>query len=308
LSRTRRLFKELSGLVTEQLNPSTTGLDRMSLREILSAMNREDRGVARAVEAVLPQVERACELVIDAFLKGGRLIYVGAGTSGRMGVLDAAENPPTFGVPRTRVQGVIAGGWKALRQSIEGAEDLPGEGELAIEKKKVTSRDVVMGIAASRRTPFVLGALRKARSLGARTVFLVCNPPQGKGPKVDVVIAPIVGPEILSGSTRLKAATAQKMILNMVTTAAMVGTGKTYGNLMVDLRCYSEKLTERAKRIIMQASGADYARASRALEAAGRDTKVAIVMLIAGVGVDEARRRLRRHGGFVRAAIGDRTG
>jgi N-acetylmuramic acid 6-phosphate etherase len=231
------------------------------------------------------------------------LFYVGAGTSGRLGVLDAAENPPTFGVKRTMVQGIIAGGPEALRRSMEGAEDKYDDGARSVQKRGVSPEDVVVGIAASRRTPFVLGALEKAREIGAKTVFVMCNPPGSFAANVDVKICPVVGPEVLTGSTRLKAATAQKMILNMLTTAAMVKTGKTYGNLMVDLKCYSDKLTERAKRIIMRVTGVRYDRAARALKHADGETKTAIVMLAAGVDADEARRRLSKHKGFVRKAI-----
>jgi N-acetylmuramic acid 6-phosphate etherase len=288
--------------LTEQRNPASTALDMLSTVEVLRLMNREDAKAVAAVKAEVASIARAVDLVVASFEAGGRLIYVGAGTSGRLGVLDAAECPPTFGVPRTQVQGVIAGGARALRRSVEGAEDVRADGEAAMRRKRVCSRDTVMGITACSLAPFVLAALETAKTLGARTVFFSCTPV--KKPRfVDVVIHPLVGPEVLSGSTRLKAGTATKLTLNMITTASMVRMGKVYDNLMVDMRPWCHKLELRARRIIRIVSGVSKRRAEGLMVASGNDLKVALVMQMKNVGRREAGRLLAEAGGNLRAVF-----
>lgn len=297
------LFEDLYTLTTENINPQTRKIDQCSIEAILDAINREDRRVSRIVKGEIPHIAKAVKLVVRSFQQQGRLIYVGAGTSGRLGVLDASECPPTFGVSPDVVQGIIAGGPKALIRSREGVEDKAQHGADAIVQKNITRRDVVCGISASRRTPFVLGALQQARKLGARTIFIACNPRAIVNVKADVKICPVVGPEVIMGSTRMKAGTAQKLILNMITTAAMIRIGKTYGNLMVDLQMTSRKLRERSKRIVMLVTGVDYHTAASTLKQADGQVKTALVMLLSGVDADTARKRLDRTNGFVRKAI-----
>ncbi len=299
----RAIFRELATLVTEQRNPRSRRLDRMTTPEALRLMNREDQRVPRAVGREIPRIAAAVELIVGRLDAGGRLFYVGAGTSGRLGVLDAAECPPTFGTPRTLVQGIIAGGRRALVRSIEGAEDDAHASADALRKRRLSATDVVVGIMASRRTPYALGALAYGRSVGAATIAVTANPAGGARLPADVVIAPRLGPEVLTGSTRLKAGTAQKLVLNMLSTATMVRRGKVYENLMVDLRTASRKLEERTKRVFMQATGAPYGDAERWLRRAGGSLKVAIVMRRAGVTRPEAERRLKEAQGWVRQAI-----
>ena len=299
----KAIFRELRGLMTEKRNPRSRKLDRMSAAQVLRLMNREDRRVPVAVSREIPRIARAVELIVERLAEGGRLIYVGAGTSGRLGVLDATECPPTFGTPRALVQGIIAGGRRALVRSIEGAEDDADAARAALKKKHVTAKDVVVGIMASRRTPYAVGAIEYGRKVGAATIAVTANPAGGARLRCDVVIAPNVGPEVLTGSTRLKAGTAQKLVLNMLTTASMVRLGKVYENLMVDLRTASRKLEERTKRVFMHATGASYADTERWLTRAGGSLKVAIVMRRAGVGRAEAERRLKEAQGWVREAI-----
>lgn len=275
----------------------------MSTREILEIINKEDARVPEAVGKEIAKIEQAVELVVEAFSKGGRLFYVGAGTSGRLGVLDASECPPTFGVPSDQVQGIIAGGDAALRRSSEEAEDRRADGERDIAEAGVGADDVVVGIAASGRTPYVLGALQEARRRGAATVGLVCNPEAQINEYADVVIAPVVGPEVLMGSTRMKAGTAQKLVLNMISTTSMIRTGKVYSNLMVDLQATNEKLNTRALRIIQLATGCSKAQAEEAFRAAGGRAKPAIVMILTGCSADQAVRLLEEAGGFVRRAL-----
>jgi N-acetylmuramic acid 6-phosphate etherase len=301
----RAIFRELSGLVTEQRNPRSRRLDRLTTPQVLRLMNREDREVPRAVARELPRIARAVDLIVGRLGAGGRLFYVGAGTSGRLGVLDAAECPPTFGTPRTLVQGIIAGGRTALIRSIEGAEDDGRAAAAALRKKRVGRKDVVVGVMASRRTPFAIAALGYGRTVGAATIAVTANPAGGRRLPADVVIAPRVGPEVVTGSTRLKAGTAQKLVLNMLSTATMVRLGKVYENLMVDLRTASRKLEERTKRVFMHATGARYDETDRWLKRAGGSLKVAIVMRRAGVTRAEARRRLKEAQGWVRQAIQD---
>ena len=299
----KAIFRELGRLVTEQRNPRSKNLDRLTTTQILNLMNREDRRVPAAVGREIRNISRAVDLIVERLARGGRLFYVGAGTSGRLGVLDATECPPTFGTPRTLVQGIIAGGRRALVRSVEGAEDDPKAAAAALKKRRVSERDIVVGIMASRRTPYAVGALKYGRAIGAATIAVTANPAGGSPLRCDVIIAPRVGPEVLTGSTRLKAGTAQKLVLNMLTTGAMVRLGKVYENLMVDLKTASRKLEERTKRVFMNATGASYAETGRWLKRAGGSLKVAIVMRRAGVTRAEAERRLKEAQGWVREAI-----
>jgi len=299
----KAIFRELGRLVTEQRNPRSKNLDRLTTTQILMLMNREDRRVPAAVGREIRNISRAVDLIVERLARGGRLFYVGAGTSGRLGVLDATECPPTFGTPRTLVQGIIAGGRRALVRSVEGAEDDPKAAAAALKKRRVSERDIVVGIMASRRTPYAVGALKYGRAIGAATIAVTANPAGGSPLRCDVIIAPRVGPEVLTGSTRLKAGTAQKLVLNMLTTGAMVRLGKVYENLMVDLKTASRKLEERTKRVFMNATGASYAETGRWLKRAGGSLKVAIVMRRAGVTRAEAERRLKEAQGWVREAI-----
>jgi N-acetylmuramic acid 6-phosphate etherase len=288
--------------LTEQRNPRTMRIDQLSSLEIVDLINAEDRLVSAAVSDERLQVARAIDLVVDCFGKGGRLIYVGAGTSGRLGVLDASEMPPTYRTDPDLVQGVMAGGYEALLRAQEGAEDHPEDGAAAMDDRNVGANDFVLGIAASGTTPYVHGALKRARELGARTGFLLCTyPSEELLQSHDVVIAPLVGPEVVTGSTRMKAGTATKMVLNMISTGAMVRTGKVYGNLMVDLQVTCEKLQDRGERILMETVGVDRAEAERLLEASGGHVKTAIVMKRLGVDAAEARRRLEQVGGAIAA-------
>ena len=297
------MFDEIARLATEQRNPRTMDLDRLSTPEVLERLNDEDAQVAAAVRGEIPFVAQAVELAHASLVAGGRILYVGAGTSGRLGVLDASECPPTFGVPPEWVQGIIAGGYGALLQAVEGAEDRADAGAEQMRRAKVEPRDFVVGIAASRRTPFVVAALAEARKRGARTALVTCTPREEQTVPVDVAICPVVGPEAIMGSTRLKSGTAQKLVLNMLTTATMVRLGKIYENMMVDLMATSRKLVERGRRTLMTVTGLDYEAACARLDEAQGSVKVAIVMTLAGVDAGDARARLERAGGFVRAAL-----
>lgn len=302
----KRIYDQLKGLATEQLNPASRRIDAEDVDGILNIMSREDTKVPAAVKAELPHIAKAVTLVEKAFRAGGRLLYVGAGTSGRLGILDAAECPPTFGTPPGMVVGIIAGGNDAMFKSKEGAEDSEALGAKTLRSYKISKRDVVCGIAASGRTPFVLGALKEARAKGAKTIFVTTNPRtllKTLNLKVDVAICPTVGPEVIMGSTRMKSGTAQKLVLNMITTAAMIRLGKTYGNLMIDLQTTNLKLTERAKRIVTMVTGVDYNEAARYLEVAGGHVKTALVMIIAEVTAEEATKRLKKANGFLRKAL-----
>jgi len=299
------IFRELSRLVTEQRNPRSKRLDRLSTPQVLRLMNAEDRRVPVAVGREVPKIARAVDLIVERLLEGGRIFYVGAGTSGRLGVLDAAECPPTFGTPRTLVQGIIAGGRRALVRSVEGAEDDAAASVAALKKRRVGAKDVVVGIMASRRTPYAIGAVEYGRRVGAATIVVTANPTSDVKFDCDVVIAPRVGPEVVTGSTRLKAGTAQKLVLNMLSTATMVRLGKVYENLMVDLKTASRKLEERTKRVFMHATVDRYEEAEPALRQAGGSLKVAIVMRRAKITRAEAERRLKRAQGWVRQAIAD---
>ena len=299
----RKLFDQIRSLATEQRNPRSEDIDTATTREILEIINTEDALVPAAVGEELPYIAQAVDLVVDAFKSGGRLMYVGAGTSGRLGILDASECPPTFGTPPELIRGIIAGGREAVFRSQEGAEDIGQNGRRDLEAEGVKPVDVVCGIAASRRTPYVVGAVTYARAIGCRTLFVTCNPRSEFDLDVDVAICPVVGPEVVMGSTRMKAGTAQKLVLNMITTASMIRMGKVYHNMMVDLQMTSKKLVERSKRVVMMVTGVDYDEASAALAEADGHVKTALVMLLGSVPADEARLRLERTGGFVRTAI-----
>jgi N-acetylmuramic acid 6-phosphate etherase len=310
-TRTHVVFNELGFLVTEKRNPDTSGIDAMDIAGILRAINNEDTKVALAVRKEIPHITRAVHYVVCSLRKGGRLFYVGAGTSGRLGVLDASECPPTFGTDPDMVQGIMAGGKKAVFRSQEGSEDLIRQGGLDIKKYRVTGRDVVCGIAASARTPYVRGALAEAKRRRAHTILVTTNPRSVLRRKefsrlrasVDVAICPEVGPEVIMGSTRMKSGTAQKMVLNMISTASMIRMGKVYGNMMVDLQMKSNKLRERAKRVVMIVTGVSYRRAAETLGAAGGHVKTAIVMILSECSPGEARARLKKAKGFVHAAV-----
>jgi len=297
------VFAEIQNLITEARNPATEDIDSKSVEEILRLINAEDKKVPFAVEKEIPYIAQAVEIVVEAFRAGGRLFYIGAGTSGRLGVLDASEIPPTFGAPPEMVQGIIAGGYKALVRAQEGAEDRRERGGEDLLRRGFTSKDVACGIAASRRTPYVLGAIAKAREVGGKTIYVTCTPRSELTIPVDVAICPVVGPEVVMGSTRMKAGTATKLVLNMITTTAMIRLGKVYGNMMVDLQMTSRKLEERSKRTVMMVTGVSYDEAEAVLEKAGGHVKTALVMILARVDAEEARRRLERAGGFVRQAL-----
>ena len=290
--------------LTERRNPRTTRIDLAAPAEIVALMLAEDRTVADAVASLQPQIAQAIELAESAFREGGRLIYVGAGTSGRLGVLDASECPPTFGTDPTMVVGVIAGGLDALTRSQEGAEDVAADGAAAMAKLNVSAKDFVVGIAASGTTPYVRGALERAIELGARTAILACSaPPADLAKKVTVAIVPLTGPEVITGSTRLKAGTATKMVLNMISTGSLVRIGKTYENLMVDLRPMSAKLVDRGERIVMELCGVDRAAAKTVIAAAGGSVKTAIVMQKLSLPRAAAEEKLRAAGGVIRRAM-----
>lgn len=298
-------FADRSKLTTEKQNPRSRNIDTAPTLEIIDIINAEDSLVAPAVARERANIAAAVETIVAAFRDGGRLFYVGAGTSGRLGVLDAAECPPTFGTRPSEVQGVIAGGRKALVRAVEGAEDAGAAGADALRKRKLKSRDVVVGIAACGVTAFVCGALEYAKTTGCDTIFLTCAPEARNAIKADVVINPVVGPEVLTGSTRMKAGTATKLVLNTLTTAAMVKLGKVYGNLMVDLVATNEKLRERSERIIMEVLGLPRAEARRLLEAAEGRVKAAILMRRAGLTLAGARARLKDCGGSLKRALGE---
>ncbi|TPK76181.1 N-acetylmuramic acid 6-phosphate etherase [Mesorhizobium sp. B2-4-15] len=303
----QRLMSELDRLVSEGRNPRTVDIDLLPTIDVLRKINDEDRVVPAAVEKVLPEIAAAVDRIVLAFQKGARLIYIGAGTSGRLGVLDASECPPTFRVPEGMVVGLIAGGSDALVRSIEGAEDDPKMGAQALREIGLAPDDVVVGIAVSGRTPYVIGGLNYARQIGATTVALSCNPASTIAGIADIAISPVVGPEVLTGSTRLKSGTAQKLVLNMLTTASMIRIGKSFQNLMVDLNPSNKKLVARAIRMVMQTTGCTAPQARHALDQTGNDVKLAILVTITGAGVEEARTALGKAGGFLRKAITEMT-
>ncbi len=302
-SSDQKLSEDLAKLLTEQRNPASTELDRLSTFDVLKLINSQDKLVPLAVEKEIPFIAKGVELIVQAFKMGGRLLYFGAGTSGRIGVVDAAECPPTFGSSPTLVQGFIAGGERAMFQSQEGAEDNIEQATRDVERLAITSKDVVCGIAASRRTPYVVNVVKRARELGAKTIYVTTNPRSDFNLEVDAAICPEVGPEVVTGSTRMKSGTAQKLVLNMLTTASMVRLGKVYENMMVDLQLTNKKLVERSKRIVMTATGVSYEKAEEALKESEGHVKTAIVMIAANVSRQEAQKRIKDADGFIRGAI-----
>lgn len=294
---------EIKNLTTEKRNPKTMELDEMTVHRVLEVMNEEDQKVSQSIAKALNQIEAVIDLIVDSFQNNGRLIYIGAGTSGRLGVLDASECVPTFGTDPSMVQGLIAGGKRAMTMAVEGAEDSEILAQKDVEKLNLQPSDIVVGLAASGRTPYVIAGLKKARQLGAKTASLACNLDAEISKFADKSIEVDVGPEILSGSTRLKAGTAEKLILNMLSTISMVKIGKTYGNLMVDVKSTNEKLKARARNMIALATGIGDEEAGKYFELAGHNSKVAIVMCLGGYSAEEARKRLKDANGFVRSAI-----
>ena len=293
----------LEHLLTEQANPASAFLDTLPTEKMLRVINAEDRKVADAVEREIPAIARAVDAIVAAFERGGRLYYIGAGTSGRLGVLDASEIPPTFSAPANMVQGIIAGGEAALSHATETTEDDPAIGVRDLAARGFTANDVLVGIAASGRTPYVLGAVGQARRMGAVTVGISCTPDSELARAAEIAITPLVGPEVVAGSTRMKAGTAQKLVLNMLSTAACVRLGWVYGNLMVNVQPKNRKLADRARRIIAQAAGVSHERAGELLEQSGASVRTAIVMAKAGVGREEAERRLAAAGGRISRAL-----
>ena len=297
------LLQTLSTLITEQRNPNSMHVDSLSALEIVQLMNQEDKQVPLAIEKCLPQIAQAVECVVAAFQQDGRLVYIGAGTSGRLGVLDASECPPTFGVSPEMVKGIIAGGERALRHPIEGAEDSKAQAVIDLQTIQFSSKDVLVGIAASGRTPYVIGALEYAKSLGSVTVSIASNPNSAMANIVDIAIDTVVGPEVLTGSSRLKSGTAQKLVLNMLTTASMILMGKCYQNLMVDVQASNEKLKARAIRIVMQATDCDKALAEETLKQADQNAKLAIMMILSGLDRSQAEALLEKHQGKLQLTL-----
>ncbi|EOW9474845.1 N-acetylmuramic acid 6-phosphate etherase [Vibrio cholerae] len=297
------LIAALSHLVSEGRNPDTMDIDLLSSQEIVERLNQQDKQVPLAVEAVLPQIAQAVDKITAAFKQGGRLIYLGAGTSGRLGVLDASECPPTFGVSDQMVIGLIAGGKEAMFAAQEGAEDNATLGAHDLQQIDFSSKDVLVGIAASGRTPYVIGALEYANDLGATTIALSCNPDSPIANIAKIAISPVVGPEALTGSTRLKSGTAQKLVLNMLTTASMIRLGKSYQNLMVDVRATNRKLIARAVRIVMQATDCQREEAEALLKESHNNAKLAILMHLTGMNYEQATAKLSQSDGFLRRAM-----
>lgn len=296
---------DLSNLVTESRNHHSENIDTLSTLDMLKVINNEDKKVPLAVEKVLPEIAQLVDKVAITFSLGGRLIYCGAGTSGRLGILDASECPPTYGTPHEMVIGLIAGGHKAILQAVENAEDNIQLGEQDLRQLNFNKQDVLVGIAASGRTPYVIGALKYAKSLGATTGAISCNPESPIAQIADIAITPIVGAEVVTGSSRMKAGTAQKLILNMITTAAMIKIGKVFGNLMVDVEATNAKLVERQVRIVMQATECERSIAEEALSQCQRHCKTAILMILAGVDALQAAQMLNQNKGFIRKALGE---
>ncbi|MCA0935441.1 N-acetylmuramic acid 6-phosphate etherase [Vibrio alginolyticus] len=297
------LIAALSQLVSEGRNPETMDIDLLPSLDIVQRINQQDKLVPLAVEKVLPEIAQAVDKITAAFKTGGRLVYMGAGTSGRLGVLDASECPPTFGVSDKMVIGLIAGGPAAILKAKEGAEDSPLLGEQDLKSIDFSSNDVVVGIAASGRTPYVIGGLEYANEIGATTVALSCNPDSPIAEIAEIAISPVVGPEALTGSTRLKSGTAQKLVLNMLTTASMIRIGKSYQNLMVDVKATNEKLVARAARIVMQATDCSKEQATQVLKQTGYEVKLAILMILTDLDIDTARQQLVLQDGFLRKAV-----
>lgn len=297
------LIAALSQLVSEGRNPETMDIDLLPSLDIVQRINQQDKLVPLAVEKVLPEIALAVDKITAAFKAGGRLVYMGAGTSGRLGVLDASECPPTFGVSDKMVIGLIAGGPEAILKAKEGAEDSPLLGEQDLKNINFNKSDVVVGIAASGRTPYVIGGLEYANEIGATTVALSCNPDSPIADIADIAISPVVGPEALTGSTRLKSGTAQKLVLNMLTTASMIRIGKSYQNLMVDVKATNDKLVARAARIVMQATDCSKDQATTVLKQTDYEVKLAILMILTDLDIDSARQRLAHQDGFLRKAV-----
>lgn len=303
----KKLFEEISALSTEQRNKNSMNIDNASTSEILRIINNEDKTVPLAVEKELPYIEKAVDIIVHALKNGGRLLYFGAGTSGRLGVVDASECPPTYGTPFGLIEGFIAGGKEAMFRAQEGAEDKEENGANDVISANVNSNDVVCGIAASRRTPYVVGAVKKAHELGAKTLYVTCTPRSTFNIKnVDVAMCVDVGPEVIMGSTRMKSGTAQKLVLNMLTTASMIRMGKVYENMMIDLQMTNKKLIERSKKIIMTITNCSYEEAEMYLEKSNGHVKTALVMILAKVDYNEAAERLNKTDGFVRKAIDEK--
>ncbi len=293
-------------MITEQRNPNSTDIDLKSISEIVEIFHEEDRCAVEAVASVSDAITQGIEIIVDAFCNGGRLFYIGAGTSGRLGVLDASECPPTFSTEPEMVQGIIAGGDIALRKSVEGEEDRPEQGVKAIREHKLTQNDVLVGIASSGRTPYVLGALQEAYTIGTKTIFLSCVPPTDElNSYVHIFITPIVGPEIITGSTRLKAGTVTKLVLNMLTSISMIKLGKVYNNLMVDVNASNAKLIDRSIRIIQTVTGVEKPIAKEALNRSRGSAKLAIVMLEKDLNRSKAITLLDKHNGFLRPILSD---
>jgi N-acetylmuramic acid 6-phosphate etherase len=304
MSHRKKLFDEISALSTEQRNKNSMSIDNESIAGILRIINNEDKAVPLAVEKELPYIEQAVEIIVNGLKSGGRLLYFGAGTSGRLGVVDASECPPTFGTPFGMIEGFIAGGKEAMFRAQEGAEDKEENGANDVLRAKVNNKDVVCGIAASRRTPYVIGAIKKAHELGAKTLYITCTPRNTFNiENVDVAMCIDVGPEVVMGSTRMKSGTAQKLVLNMLTTTSMIRMGKVYENMMIDLQMTNKKLEERSKRIVMTITGVSYEKAEEFLSKSKGHVKTALVMIIAKVDYEEAQERLKKADGFVRKAI-----
>jgi len=300
----KKLFDEISKLSTEQVNSNSKNIDLQTTAEILKIINDEDKKVPLAVEKELPYIAKAVDVIVEAIKNGGKLFYFGAGTSGRLGVVDASECPPTFGAPYDLINGYIAGGKEAMFTAQEGAEDFETGGEIDVISAGVTDRDVVCGIAASRRTPYVIGAVKKAKEIGAKTLYITATPRDTFNiDEVDIAICANVGPEVVMGSTRMKSGTAQKLVLNMLTTTAFVRLGKTYENMMIDLQQTNKKLVERSKRIVMMITGVEYNEATKFLEITNGHVKTALVMILLNVNLEEAKLRLKKADGFVRKAI-----
>ncbi|GAA0083616.1 N-acetylmuramic acid 6-phosphate etherase [Clostridium sp. CTA-7] len=294
---------DLENLTTESRNPNTIDIDKVSTLEMLKKINDEDKKVAEAVEKELPKIAEAINGIVEGMHKGGRLIYIGAGTSGRLGILDASECPPTYGVSEEVVQGIIAGGTEAIFRAKEGAEDSK---ELAVEDlklKKLNENDTVVGLAASGRTPYVIGGLNYANEIGALTVSVTCNANSEVSKAAKISIAPVVGPEVITGSTRLKSGTAQKLVLNMLSTGAMIKLGKVYGNLMVDVKATNEKLVERSKKIVCEATGADREEVEKTLNETEFDVKLSIFMILSKLDKNQAKNILDDKNGYIAEAL-----
>ncbi|WP_279152243.1 N-acetylmuramic acid 6-phosphate etherase [Photobacterium iliopiscarium] len=298
---------DLTKLVTESRNNASEAIDTLSTLDILKVINNEDKKVALAVEQTLPAIAQAVDAIAAAFSQGGRLIYIGAGTSGRLGILDASECPPTYGSAPEQVVGLIAGGHQAILKAVENAEDNVEMGADDLKAIHFSAKDVLVGIAASGRTPYVLGAMAYARSMNATVACVSCNPQSPMTEAADIVITPVVGAEVVTGSSRMKAGTAQKLVLNMLTTGAMIRLGKIYGNLMVDVEATNAKLVERQKQIVMQATDCDREQAEMALNACEGHCKTAIVMILTGVDSDTAKALLQQNKGYIRPAIAERS-